>query len=265
MKKLVKVPGQGSYQVNPEGTVIFDPLPGFTGTAAALTYRVSDWFDQATRSTITVTVTPITPVAVDDVAKTPYEKTVAVKVLTNDKAGDRSAPLVPGSLLLTDPADGLLQATVTIPNEGVYTAAGGAVTFDPGATFRGPGTQLTYPSGRQQWNADHCQSVDHGRAATDCGRRHRVDAAGRRGDREPAVQRQPGHRCGARPVVGRPARSGRPDDPVREEGDGRGAGHVHGPAEWWCRLRSRSGVPVGRRWRSTTASPTRTRTSQPPR
>ena len=144
LKKLVKIPGQGSYQVNPEGTVTFDPLPGFTGTAAALTYRVSDWFDQATRSTITVTVTPITPVAVDDVAKTPYEKTVAVQVLTNDKPGDKSAPLVPGSLLLTDPADGLLKATVTIPNEGVYTAAGGVVTFDPGATFRGPGTQLTY-------------------------------------------------------------------------------------------------------------------------
>ncbi|MEI8412540.1 MULTISPECIES: Ig-like domain-containing protein [unclassified Kribbella] len=144
MKKLVKIPGQGSYQVNPEGTVLFDPLPGFTGTATTLTYRVSDWFDQATRSTITVTITPITPVAADDTAKTPYEKTVAVKVLTNDKPGDESAPLMPGSLLLTDPADGLLKATVTIPNEGVYTAAGGVVTFDPGATFRGPGTQLTY-------------------------------------------------------------------------------------------------------------------------
>ncbi|TDD20598.1 cell wall protein [Kribbella turkmenica] len=144
MKKLVKIPGQGSYQVNPEGTVTFDPLPGFTGTATTLTYRVSDWFDQATRATITVTITPITPVAVDDTATTPYEKTVAVKVLANDEPGDESAPLVPGSLLLTDPADGGLKAAVTIPNEGVYTAAGGVVTFDPGATFRGPGTQLTY-------------------------------------------------------------------------------------------------------------------------
>ncbi|WP_460660094.1 Ig-like domain-containing protein [Kribbella swartbergensis] len=144
MKKLVKIPGQGSYQVTPEGMVVFDPLPGFTGTATTLTYRVSDWFDQATRSTITVTITPITPVAVDDVAKTPYEKTVSVKVLVNDRPGDTSAPLVPGSLLLTDPADGLLKATVTIPAEGVYTAAGGVVTFDPAVTFRGPGTQVTY-------------------------------------------------------------------------------------------------------------------------
>ncbi|WP_328518921.1 Ig-like domain-containing protein [Kribbella sp. NBC_00359] len=128
----------------PDGTVTVDPLPGFTGTATTLTYRVTDGFDQASRSTITVTITPVTPVAADDTARTPYDKTVTVKVLANDQPGDPSAPLVPGSLLLTDPGDGLLKATVTVPNEGVYTAVGGVVTFDPGATFRGPGTRLTY-------------------------------------------------------------------------------------------------------------------------
>ena len=144
LKKLVKIPGQASYQVKPDGTVVVDPLPGFTGTATTLTYRVTDWFDQAAKSTIAVTITPITPVAADDTATTPYGRTVAVKVLTNDKSGDASAPLVPGSLLLADPSDGLLKPKVAIPNEGVYAAAGGVVTFDPGATFRGPGTQLTY-------------------------------------------------------------------------------------------------------------------------
>lgn len=144
LKKLVKIPGQASYQVNPDGTVTVDPLPGFTGTATTLTYRVTDWFGQATKSTITVTITPVTPIAADDAATTPYDKTVTVKVLANDKPGDATAPLVPGTLLLTDPADGSLKAKVAIPNEGVYTAAGGVVTFDPGATFRGPGTPLTY-------------------------------------------------------------------------------------------------------------------------
>ncbi|WP_405060922.1 Ig-like domain-containing protein [Kribbella sp. NBC_01505] len=147
MKKLVKVPGQAAYQVNPDGTITVDPLPGFTGTATALTYRVMDWFDQVTRSTIAVSVTPITPVAVDDTGRTPFDKPVTVRVLANDKPGDPTAPLLPTSLLLTDPADGLLKATVSIPNEGVYTAAGGAVSFDPGATFRGPGTPLVYQVG----------------------------------------------------------------------------------------------------------------------
>ncbi|MFI5696833.1 Ig-like domain-containing protein [Kribbella sp. NPDC051586] len=144
LKKLVKIPGQADYQVNPDGTVTVDPLPGFTGTVTKVTYRVSDWFGQTARSTMTVTITPVTPVAADDTARTPYGKTVTVKVLANDKPGDPSAPLVPGSLQLVDPADGLPRATVTIPNEGAYTATGGVVRFDPSATFRGPGTPLTY-------------------------------------------------------------------------------------------------------------------------
>ncbi|TDW19693.1 Ig-like domain-containing protein [Kribbella kalugense] len=144
LKKLVKIPGQADYQVNPDGSVSVDPLPGFTGAASKVAYRISDWFGQTARSTITVTITAITPVAVDDAARTPYGKTVVVKVLANDKPGDASAPLVPGSLRLVDPTDGLPKATVTIPNEGAYTAGGGVVRFDPSATFRGPGTPLSY-------------------------------------------------------------------------------------------------------------------------
>ncbi|RZU18349.1 CshA-type fibril repeat protein [Kribbella rubisoli] len=144
LKKLVKIPGQADYQVNPDGTVAVDPVPGFTGTATKVTYRISDWFGQTARSTITVTIAPVTPVAADDAARTPYGKTVTVKVLANDEPGDPSAPLVPGSLVLVNPADGLPNASVRIPNEGVYTAAGGVVRFDPAATFRGPGTPLTY-------------------------------------------------------------------------------------------------------------------------
>ncbi|MET9270417.1 Ig-like domain-containing protein [Kribbella sp. NPDC003557] len=143
-KKLVKIAGQADYQVNPDGTVTVDPLPGFRGVASPVGYRVADLFGQTARSTITVTITPITPVAADDTARTPYDKDVTVSVLANDKAGDPTAPLVPASLLLVDPADGAPKATVRIPNEGVYTAAGGVVRFDPGATFRGPGTAVTY-------------------------------------------------------------------------------------------------------------------------
>lgn len=144
LKKKVTLAGQGSYQVNPNGTVAFDPAPTFTGTASAVTYRVSDWFDQAARSTIIITVTPITPTASDDDVTTPFGLTATVTVLANDKPGDPSAPLVPGSLQLKDPADGLFKATVTILREGVYTVKSGAVVFDPDASFVGPGTALTY-------------------------------------------------------------------------------------------------------------------------
>ncbi|MEU4396827.1 Ig-like domain-containing protein [Kribbella sp. NPDC023855] len=144
LKKIVTIAGQGTYHVNPDGSVSFDPLPAFTGSATKLTYRVSDWFDQDTRSTITITVTPIVPKAEDDTATSPYGVTATVKVLANDKPGDLSAPLVVDSLLLKDPADGLFKTAVTIKDEGVYTARAGAVVFTPVTGFSGPGTALTY-------------------------------------------------------------------------------------------------------------------------
>lgn len=144
LKKVVTIAGQGTYHVNPDGTVGFDPLPAFTGTATTLKYRVCDWFDQATRSTLTITVTPIVPKAEDDTATSPYGVSATVKVLTNDKPGDLSAPLVTGSLLLKDPVDGLFKTVVTIPAEGVYTAHAGVVGFVPAPGFSGPGTALTY-------------------------------------------------------------------------------------------------------------------------
>ncbi|MFG1912860.1 Ig-like domain-containing protein [Kribbella sp. NPDC048928] len=144
LKKLVRIAGQAAYQVNPDGTIGVDPLPTFTGTATKVTYGISDEFGQTARSTITVTIAPVTPVAADDTARTPYGKTITVNVLANDKAGDPTAPLVAGSLQLIDPADGVAKEAVRIPNEGEYSTAGGAVQFDPSATFRGPGTPITY-------------------------------------------------------------------------------------------------------------------------
>lgn len=144
LKKVVTVAGQGTYHANLDGTIAFDPLPAFTGTATTLTYRVSDWFDQAARSTVTITVAAVVPTAVDDVSTTPYGTTATVKVLANDKPGDVSAPLITDSLLLKDPVDGLFKTTVTIKGEGVYTARSGTVVFVPAPTFSGPGTVLTY-------------------------------------------------------------------------------------------------------------------------
>ncbi|MEV6281690.1 Ig-like domain-containing protein [Kribbella sp. NPDC051770] len=144
LRKAVTVPGQGRWSVDPLGTVEFDPVPAYTGTATTLTYRVSDWFDQPARSTIAVTVTPVTPVAVDDSATTPYDVTATVRVLANDKAGDVTAPLVPGSLRLEDPADGVFKPSVSVRGQGVYTARGGVVVFDPAVGFSGSASDLTY-------------------------------------------------------------------------------------------------------------------------
>jgi CshA-type fibril repeat protein len=144
LKKTVVIPGEGHYQVNPDGTITADPIPSYTGSGTTLTYRVSDWFDQAARSTVAVTVTPITPTAVDDNTTTPYDTTATVNVLANDQAGDPSAPLVPGSVLLRDPVDGVFKPSVTIARTGVFKVQAGAVVFDPLASFTGSAPELSY-------------------------------------------------------------------------------------------------------------------------
>ncbi len=69
--RTLTVPDEGEYTVHPvTGAVTFDPEPAFTGPAAAVSYLVRDQIGNPATSTVTVTVTPITPTAVDDAAKT---------------------------------------------------------------------------------------------------------------------------------------------------------------------------------------------------
>jgi CshA-type fibril repeat protein len=146
-KATVTVPGEGKYTVDPAtGKVAFDPEPTFTGPATPITYRVADRDGVTATATIAVTVTPITPVPVDDVAGTPNGKPAVVDVLDNDAPGDPSAPLDPTSVLLKDPADGVFKAAVTVPGIGGYVVdpVTGKVTFTPDPAFAGVAPPLTY-------------------------------------------------------------------------------------------------------------------------
>jgi CshA-type fibril repeat protein len=50
------VPGEGTYTVNSDGTVTFDPLPSFHGTATPIRYQAVDKLGRFVNSTITSTV-----------------------------------------------------------------------------------------------------------------------------------------------------------------------------------------------------------------
>jgi CshA-type fibril repeat protein len=50
------VPGEGTYTVNPDGTVTFDPLSTFHGTATPIRYQATDALGRFVNSTITPTV-----------------------------------------------------------------------------------------------------------------------------------------------------------------------------------------------------------------
>jgi len=131
----------GTYVVDATtGVVTFTPAHNVTGTAASIGYQVTDSFGLIASSTITVTVTPIVPLASDDVASTSYLTPKTVAVLGNDAAGDTSVPLDPTSVVFSDGTKSLTNA------DGTYTInpTTGEVTFAPTAGFTGTATSVTY-------------------------------------------------------------------------------------------------------------------------
>ena len=144
-KSSVTIPGEGTYTAHTDGTVTFTPVAAFTGTATPVGYRVADTSGQSATSTITITVTPVTPVATDDTDTTAYETPVTVGVLGNDAGGDVAVPLDVTTVVLLDPADASYKTSVTIPGEGTYAVqSDGTVTFTPATGFFGPATPVGY-------------------------------------------------------------------------------------------------------------------------
>ncbi|MSZ56128.1 MAG: hypothetical protein F2594_02215, partial [Actinobacteria bacterium] len=66
-KTTLTVPNEGTYTVNSDGTVTFDPLPNYVGTATPVQYQISDTQSRARTATITPTVTP-SPRATSDIS-----------------------------------------------------------------------------------------------------------------------------------------------------------------------------------------------------
>jgi CshA-type fibril repeat protein len=139
------VPGEGTYTVNPDGTVTFNPLPSFTGTVARpITYQVTDILGRTEDATITPTVgPPPVPTASPDALTRAYDTNQTYTPLANDTAGAVDFPLSASSVKLCgiNPAEtpnNCTQTSLTVPGEGTYTVNGdGTVTFDPLPTFTG--------------------------------------------------------------------------------------------------------------------------------
>jgi CshA-type fibril repeat protein len=146
------VANQGTYTVNANGTVTFDPLPTFNGTATAVRYQVSDTLGQVANTTITPTVNaPRTPTATPDTNTGNWDTNQTISPLTNDTPGEPTAPLDATTVKLCGVApnaqtpNNCTQTTLTIANQGTYTVnANGTVTFDPLPSFTGTATAVKY-------------------------------------------------------------------------------------------------------------------------
>ncbi len=147
------IPNEGTYTVNANGVVTFDPLPTFRGTATPIQYVVQDGIQQATSATITPTVVaPSAPVATAQTktlipgATATFTTLTGTNGLATSAAGFNTAStclITPGSVPATCDSDGV----VTIANEGTYTlnTSTGVVTFVSVSNIT-PGTKtaLTY-------------------------------------------------------------------------------------------------------------------------
>ncbi|MBI2709271.1 MAG: tandem-95 repeat protein [Actinobacteria bacterium] len=120
----VGTPGNGTALVNGDGTITYTPDAGFSGTDS-FTYTLSDGAGSTDTATVSVTVRPPAPVAVNDTATGTYGQTLTVAapgVLSNDSGTAVTAALS------TAPAASAGSATV---------AADGSWTFTPAVGFVG--------------------------------------------------------------------------------------------------------------------------------
>jgi CshA-type fibril repeat protein len=148
-KTSLTVPGEGTYTVNSDGTVTFDPLPTFVGTVATpVKYQAKDSLNRFVNTTITPTVTAPPITAVDDTKTGLYDTNQVIAVLTNDTP---SAQWVPSSVKLcgispVETPNNCTKTSLTVPGEGTYTVnPDGTVSFDPLPTFVGQvATPVTY-------------------------------------------------------------------------------------------------------------------------
>ncbi|TVZ56571.1 gliding motility-associated-like protein [Lutibacter sp. Hel_I_33_5] len=135
---------EGTWSVDTNGVVTFDPKDDFNGTAT-LPYTVKD--DSGTVSnqgTITMSVTPENdpPVANTDSATTTEDVNATVNIITNDTDLEGAATIDKATIDL-DPNTAGVQDSVTTP-EGVWTVDGnGLLTFDPVDNYNGTAS-ITY-------------------------------------------------------------------------------------------------------------------------
>ncbi len=117
-------PRNGRVELQPDGSVLYIPNPNYNGLDL-FTYRACDPSNECFLATVTVTVTPVNdpPSAADDVATSPVNTPVNVRVLANDVDPDDTALFVS---IVEEPLFG-----------SVEVLADGRVRYTPDATFRG--------------------------------------------------------------------------------------------------------------------------------
>ena len=117
---LATLPSNGSVTLNSDGSFVYMPADGFSGTDT-FTYTAGDGLLESIPATVTITVLPVinnVPIANPDSAVTDQETAIAINVLANDVDADGD-PLT--AVVVSGPASGT--AVVLANNSIQYTPA----------------------------------------------------------------------------------------------------------------------------------------------
>ena len=144
------IPGEGTYTVDPDGTVHFTPDKQFKGKGTTMTVVRKDQNGTPVTAEYTAVVHPASPEGTEVETAGVQGKVQSGKPnFIGGKATidgvEKTVEIdnnVPAKLI--DPKTGQEVTTVTIDGEGTYTVAeDGTVTFTPDKNFKGKGTELT--------------------------------------------------------------------------------------------------------------------------
>ncbi|MBB3345515.1 putative repeat protein (TIGR01451 family), partial [Luteimonas sp. RC10] len=119
-------PANGSIVIQPDGTVVYTPNPGFSGDDS-FEYRICEITnpENCATATVTVTVRPNIVEAIDDDAGT-AEPGVPTPVVVVDNDTSTGAPLDPGSVTILTP-----------PQHGQVSCANGTCSYTPAFGYNG--------------------------------------------------------------------------------------------------------------------------------
>ena len=155
-RTTLSITGEGTYSINPSGTVTFVPEPNFVGPATPQRYVITDVLGQHTDATIAPKVVPPpAPITADDNETGPADTPMIIDPVANDNAGlippgiSGTVTLVRSSLRLCGQGEVAPNCTATMVTtvDGSYLVdtATGFVTFTPRNGFVGTVTQpVTY-------------------------------------------------------------------------------------------------------------------------
>ena len=152
-EKSVKVPNEGTYEIDENGKVTFTPEPNFTGEAKGIEVQREDKNGTPVNGKYTPFVKPVTPKG--DEKTTVGIQGATQKATPNFTPGKTTVNGVEKTVEIdttkpakfVDPSTGQPtdETTIKVPNEGTYTIdpKTGEVTFTPEPNFTGRGTGVS--------------------------------------------------------------------------------------------------------------------------